>query len=359
MKHKTTATTDRGAGEKEIKCVVWDLDNTLWDGVLLEKSDVTLKKDIRAIIQALDERGIMQSIASKNNYQDGMDKLKEFGIDRYFIYPAINWNAKSASIYNLHLRLNIGLDTFLFVDDQDFERDEVKSALPDVAIFDSREYHRMLELPCLNPSIITSDSKKRREMYLVDVKRKEEEQAFTGNPLEFLATLNLEMSIRQPTHADDFRRMEELLLRTNRLNASKIAFTYQELQKISDTAEHRLLTFELSDKYGSYGQAGAALIRLEKRRWHLFQFAVSCRVISRNAADTFLLYILHEAGKNSCDLTADYVKSGQNTQLYTIYRQAGLIEDRLLSPQHLLFRHDCVRIKELPGYIIIRQETNG
>ena len=112
--------------KKEIKCIVWDLDNTIWDGTLTESKNVKLKHYIKDIIGELDARGILNSIASKNNYGDAVEKLKEFGIYEYFLYPEINWNPKSSSIANIQKNLNIGIDTFMFIDDQQFELDEVK-----------------------------------------------------------------------------------------------------------------------------------------------------------------------------------------------------------------------------------------
>lgn len=104
--------------KQSIKCVVWDLDNTLWDGILLEDSSVTLREDALSALQTLDERGILLSIASRNDHDAAMAKLTELGIQEYFLYPEINWNAKSSSIENIARNLNIGLDTFAFVDDQ-------------------------------------------------------------------------------------------------------------------------------------------------------------------------------------------------------------------------------------------------
>jgi len=103
---------------KKIKCLVWDLDNTIWDGVILEDGDVVLKDGIIDIIKTLDERGVLQSIASRNNFKDAYDKLLEFGISEYFLYPQINWNSKSESIKSIAKDLNIGIDSFAFVDDR-------------------------------------------------------------------------------------------------------------------------------------------------------------------------------------------------------------------------------------------------
>ena len=84
-----------------VKCVVWDLDNTLWDGVLLEDEHVTLRPGVVATLQELDRRGILHSIASRNDYATAMRKLEQFGLSSYFLYPQINWNPKSASLQTI------------------------------------------------------------------------------------------------------------------------------------------------------------------------------------------------------------------------------------------------------------------
>ena len=123
--------------QKKIKCVVWDLDNTIWEGVLLENEHVQLKNNVQGILDELDKRGILLSIASKNIQDKACHKLKEFGILDYFIYPQINWNTKSSSIKKIAASINIGLDTIAFVDDQPFELEEVGFTLPEVYLIDT------------------------------------------------------------------------------------------------------------------------------------------------------------------------------------------------------------------------------
>lgn len=108
-----------------IKCVIWDLDNTLWDGVLLEDNQVSLRDNVAELIKALDNRGILQSIASKNDYLKAMEKLRELGLREYFLYPQINWNSKAFSIKEIARLINIGTDAIAFIDDQPFELEEV------------------------------------------------------------------------------------------------------------------------------------------------------------------------------------------------------------------------------------------
>src|SRR5690242_10504981 len=92
------ATIQQEQAARVIKCVVWDLDHTLWDGTLAEDGQVCLREHIIEIIKVLDSRGILHSIASKNDYKTTMRKLEELGIEQYFLYPQISWNAKSLAV---------------------------------------------------------------------------------------------------------------------------------------------------------------------------------------------------------------------------------------------------------------------
>ncbi|MDQ1740745.1 MAG: hypothetical protein QOE53_2397, partial [Pseudonocardiales bacterium] len=130
-----------------IKCIVWDLDNTLWDGVLLEDEAVTMRPWVSQHIKRLDEMGILQSVASKNDRASAMAKLAELGLSDIFLYPQVNWNAKSSSIQLIAKALNLGLDAFAFVDDQEFERAEVAHELPAVTCVDITALDEALQLP--------------------------------------------------------------------------------------------------------------------------------------------------------------------------------------------------------------------
>ena len=87
--------------DTKIKCVVWDLDNTLWEGILQEGDNIVLKEEAAAVIKELDKRGILQSVSSKNDYESAKEKLEEFGLWEYFIYPQINWNRNQKQLKQL------------------------------------------------------------------------------------------------------------------------------------------------------------------------------------------------------------------------------------------------------------------
>jgi len=142
------AISESGTEPKKIKCVVWDLDNTLWEGTLVEDGidKLILKSGIREVIEELDRRGILQSIASKNNHDEAMSALKRFGIEEYFLSSQIFWRPKSEAVQTIARQLNIGLDTLLFVDDSEFELQEVSGVHQSVRSLNASKYLEIADL---------------------------------------------------------------------------------------------------------------------------------------------------------------------------------------------------------------------
>ncbi|OPH56170.1 hypothetical protein BC351_28790 [Paenibacillus ferrarius] len=335
---------------KEIKCVVWDLDHTIWDGVLLESESVSLKEGIVEILELLDSRGILQSIASKNNYEDAIRKLQEFGIDHYFFYPQIHWNAKSQSIATIREKLNIGIDTFVFVDDQSFERDEVASVHLEVFCVDALEYAELPAHPRLNPKFITEDSKRRRLIYLEDMQRNREEEEYQGPKESFLASLQMSFIISDCVE-EDLKRAEELTQRTNQLNSTGRTFDYDELNAFRHSDRHCLLVCELTDRYGSYGKIGLALIELTETHWHLQLMLMSCRVMSRGVGTVLMSCIMQEAKQNGKKLLADFKQTDRNRMMYVTYRFANFKEIENDGKGNILFENDLSIIQPFPPHI--------
>src|SRR5258706_14052724 len=118
-----------------VKCLVWDLDNTLWGGRLLEDGEVPLAEPVRELIKLLDARGILQSIASKNDHDQAWAKLEQLGVAEYFILPHIGWTPKFESIRAIAAELNFAYATMAFVDDQATELASVSYYLPDVRCY--------------------------------------------------------------------------------------------------------------------------------------------------------------------------------------------------------------------------------
>lgn len=338
---------------KEIKCVVWDLDGTLWDGVLSEMDSVTLKPGVQEVIRTLDARGILHSIASRNDYGDAMHTLTEFGLDGYFLYPRIGWNAKSVSIAKLCSDLNIHTDAIMFIDDDPMERDEVKSEHPDITCLDASQYNTLPAHPRLNPRFVTEDARQRRLMYLADTKRKQDEDSYEGPKKEFLASLKMQFIISQAKD-EDLRRAEELTARTNQLNTTGRTYSYDDLRTFISSPKHRLLVCEMNDKYGSYGKIGLALIEIAEDRFHLRLFLMSCRVMSRGVGTVLLSYIMQEAKKAKKRLKADFRNTGRNRMMHITFAFANFRATESDDSGNIVLENDLSVIQGYPSYIDVQ-----
>lgn len=345
---KTTETVIKKPSKKKvIKCVVWDLDHTMWHGVLLENDQLQLREGIADIIKTLDSWGIINSIASKNNYDDAVAKLEAFGLREYFLYPQISWDLKSNSIARIKEKLNIGMDAIAFIDDQPFERDEVTFVHEQVTCLDVDKIDEVLTM--FKPRFITEESSLRRKMYLDDDVRNQEEQEI-GNNRKFLESLDLEFSI-QPATVNDLQRVEELTVRTNQLNATGYSYSYDELEALIKSPDHHLFVSELTDKYGSYGKIGVAMVAKEGDIWTLKLLLMSCRVMSRGVGGVLLNYIMNLAKENGARLQAEFLPTDRNRLMYVTYKFAGFTEAGKLDNGGVLLEHPLPNMINYPEYI--------
>ncbi len=339
--------------ERKIKCVVWDLDNTLWEGTLLEDPKVELRYSIREIMKELDKRGILQSIASKNEHSLAMRRLEELGVEEYFLYPQIHWGPKSGSIERIRQDINIGIDTFAFVDDQTFEREEVSFAHPKVLCIDAAEINQMLERPELIPRFITEDSSKRRQMYLADMARKKVEEHFEGPQEEFLATLEMVLTIGTP-RAEDLKRAEELTMRTNQLNTTGYTYSHDELDFFRHSDNHRLMIAGLDDRYGSYGKIGLVLIECNKETWMIKLLLMSCRVMTRGVGAVIINHIRNEARNSGVRLLAEMIPNDRNRMMYMTYKFNHFQESYTQDDGMIVFENDLSKVQPFPNYLTVK-----
>jgi FkbH-like protein len=340
--------------KQSIKCVVWDLDDTVWDGILLEDSEIRVRPDVVEIIKTLDERGILHSIASRNDHEAAMARLREHGLEEYFLYPQINWNSKAASVAQIAQDINIGLDAIAFVDDQPFEREEVAFSHGKVLCLDSRRLEGLLDRSEFTPRFITDDSKVRRRMYMADIQRNREEADFVGPKEEFLATLNMAFTI-SPARETDLQRAEELTMRTHQLNTTGYTYSYEELDELSRSPQHKLLVASLTDRHGTYGKIGLTLIECGSEFWTIKLLLMSCRVMSKGVGSILLNYIMKMAREADVPLRAEFVSNGRNRQMLITYKFAGFKEIGREGETAIL-ENDLSLVQPFPDYVDVRIE---
>ncbi|SHJ63046.1 HAD-superfamily phosphatase, subfamily IIIC/FkbH-like domain-containing protein [Clostridium cavendishii DSM 21758] len=339
----------------KVKCVVWDLDNTIWDGTIIEDDNVVLNNKVVDIIETLDKRGILQSICSKNDFDLAMNKLKELRLDKYFLYPQINWNPKSEGIKNIAKSINIGVDTLAFVDDQEFELDEVKYSLPEVLLINAKNIKEIPNMPEMNPKFITSDSKNRRLLYQNDIKRNKIEEEFLGTKEDFLKSLDMKFTLSK-LEDEDLKRAEELTVRTHQLNATGYTYSYEQLYEMSKSDKYFILMAQLDDRYGTYGKIGLAVIELGENLWTLKLLLMSCRVVSRGVGTIILNYIARLAQKNNVRLLAEFVKTDRNRMMYITYKFGGF-KEILSENEKIILEADYSKLNPMPDYIeVIEKE---
>lgn len=312
-----------------IKCVIWDLDNTIWEGICLEDPRVTLRPGIEDVLREIGERGIVQSIASKNE-EDALGFVEKFGLKEYFVYPHVNWDPKEDNIRRIAEILNIGLDSVAFVDDNPFERESVEAMVPGVRTYDAADYMKLLDLPEMQLQYDTPEARARGRMYVDEAVRKEIEGQEERKEA-FLMSLGMEAAPRLAGEGD-LARICELVTRTNQFNSTGIRYSDSEVEEFFRSEDHRFHVVSLVDKYGDYGRCGVALIRDGKDEWNLEILLVSCRVAGRGLGSAFLAYLTESAaaaGKKR--FRAKYIKTDRNRQIGLLYKILGFSKNRDMS----------------------------
>jgi FkbH-like protein len=311
--------------KKEIKCVVWDLDNTLWDGVLVEDgaSELRLKTGIAEVIRELDARGILQSVASKNNHDDTMLVLKQFGLDEYFLCPQVSWQPKSESLTTIAKQLNIGMDSLLFVDDSQFELEQVKTVCPEVRVLEASGYRSLPGMKELQASV-TAESKKRRKMYQVEAARKDVAQGFGGDYMAFLRDCQIELEVKSMT-PENLDRVHELTQRTNQMNFSGNRYDRAVLDNILNTSYLDTYVISCQDRYGSYGVIGFCIV--DNREPRMTDLMFSCRIQSKRVEHAFLSYVIQlYLSRSARDFYANYRKTPRNAPSGKVFSDLEMAE---------------------------------
>ncbi|GGY40548.1 HAD-IIIC family phosphatase [Streptomyces djakartensis] len=320
----TTTTTNTTA--PTVKCLVWDLDNTLWQGTLLEHGEVRLLPGLRDTLAELDARGILHSVASKNDHDHAWEQLERLGLAEYFVLPRIGWGPKSESVRSIAERLNFALGTMAFIDDHPVERAEVAYTLPEVRIYDAEQAPHLAARPEFTPATVTVDSRRRRSMYQASFRRDAERAEFTGPDADFLRSLDIRMRIGRAT-PQQLSRAEELTLRTSQMNATGVHYSEDDLRDLIDDPGHEVLVVTLSDRFGPYGAVGVVLLQRLPGSWRIKLLATSCRVVSLGAGAAILRWLTDQAHRGGVHLNADFRPTERNRMMEVAYRFAGFTDD--------------------------------
>jgi FkbH-like protein len=305
------------------KCLVWDLDNTLWEGVLLEGS-FRLRREVVETIAELDHRGILHSIASRGDEDLAMAALRENRLDGFFLVPQINWFAKSQNILTISKKLQISLDAIAFIDDEPFEREQVAYMLPSVLTIASEKAQELPDRAEFSPGEITREAEHRRHFYRAEIRRDLAEREYATRE-DFLLSCKMQLTVR-PMTGDDIPRVLELMTRTHQLNTTGLIWDRTALVEAfhGRPGGTAVMVGELRDRFGWYGIIGTAIMDTMQSSWRLKYLAVSCRVMGRGIERAFLASLVHTAlGRGNTSPEAEFRDTGKNRMMRALYQMMG------------------------------------
>ena len=335
---------------KKVKCVIWDLDNTLWNGVLVENNNVQLKPELIELIRRLDVKGIVNSIASKNNEDQVMKVLEQAGVADLFVFKKINWNPKSQNIQKTIKSMNINANTIVFVDDNQFEREEVKSVIPEITCVDPSEILSFVETERFDVPV-SDESALRRHTYKMLEQLKKEEETWSGSIDSFLVNCQITLTISKPTQ-QNLSRCYELLQRTNQLNSSGRRINMDQLTEITNSTDYNCYVMESTDKFGDYGIVGFMIVKKEET-FRITDFVISCRVANKKIEPTLINYLAKKYGNK---IKFDFKKTKLNGPMKMVIDELQM--EKVLEQNELeTYLHNYNSL--YPNIVTLTDLTNG
>jgi FkbH-like protein len=312
------------AGPRLVKCVVWDIDNTLLDGVYLESGAAppAANRAVAAVLADLGSRGILHAIASKNPPDAAAHAAAATGAR--FAAVECGWGAKSGALARIAADLAIGTDALAFVDDDPYERAEVSAALPEVLVLAPGEVAAAAGWPEFGAAAVTDEARRRAEMYAARRQRRAAQQAFGGSREEFLASAGTQVTIAAATPAD-VPRLHELAARTRQFNSAGRAVPGEELAALIAAPATDVVTVRLRDAFGDDGIVGACVIGHEGGGiWAVRLLMMSCRAMGRGVIGALLAWVARAAARaGAAEVTVRCVLNERNVPLRLALAGAG------------------------------------
>ncbi|HUT29092.1 MAG TPA: HAD-IIIC family phosphatase [Sedimentisphaerales bacterium] len=345
--------------DKKVKCVIVDLDNTMWKGVIrdvgVENLEIRIDRErfhwtVLAILHA---RGILIGVISKNDphlAEDIRNFIKPHLAGIEFVCFTLNWRDKWENLLDVQKQLNIGLDSIAFIDDQPFEREQMKAMLPEVRVYDENIFEQLLYLPEFQPQIITRESRKRARYYAQEGRRNEARGNLAKEEFLEQCRFKIEVKKMRPYEVD---RVTELIQRTNQLNTSIKRYTKQQIISFGHREDCEIFTVNVSDKFGDYGLVGVCVAFGRGNVYEIDTLLFSCRVMSKGVEDYTVTSVLNHARAANFDKAVLRFKKGpKNDQMRTILSNNNFVEAEA-DDESVVFSFDlrAQQIKPVPKWL--------
>jgi FkbH-like protein len=322
------------------KCLVLDLDNTLWGGILGEDGikNIKLSNDylgeaylaFQKYIKRLSDNGVILAICSKNNSNDVEECFKNrkdlFLKIKDFTFKKINWKPKYQNINKICEEMNVGKDSVVFFDDSKFERDQMKKFNPEINVIDvpndPHKYIQALEDSAYfysNKEFTKEDLKKKKQYVLVEKAKSFKDNFLDINMDEYLK--NLKMSIiLSNINENNFERAVQMLNKINQFNLTNKRYSSNEFRNYLKNNKNYSLVIRVKDKFGDHGIIGLITCILKNKNLIIDNYVLSCRILGRKIENIVLKEINKFAQKNKLNkIIGIYLKSKKNKQCKNLY----------------------------------------
>jgi len=307
-----------------VKCVVWDIDNTLLDGVYLESADAPPGADpaIAAVLAEFGARGILHAIASKNPQEAAAHAARVTGLQ--FAAVECGWGRKSEAVARIAADLGLGTDALAFVDDDPYERAEVSAAIPEVLVLAPEEVSEAAGWPEFGVTAATDEARRRGEMYAARRRRQDAERAFGGSREGFLRSVGTRVAIAAAGPAD-VPRLHELATRTRQFNSAGRSVAEAEFASMIASGQAGVVTVRLADAFGDDGIVGACVTGHDAGgSWTVRLLMMSCRAMGRGVIGALLAWLTRAAAREGArEVAVPCVLNERNVPLRLALAAAG------------------------------------
>ena len=312
------------------KCIVLDLDNTLWGGIIGEdgfdgielghSSNGKAFVDFQKELLSLWNHGIILAINSKNNFDDAMKVINEHPNmilrKKNFASIQINWDDKAQNLKQIAEEINIGLNSIAFFDDDKINRERIKQEFPEVLTIevpdDPSQFSLILKnLNDFNVLQRTDEDIKRGQMYAQQRERKELEKSIS-NLDDFLEQLDIKVKMK---NSSEFLipRISQLTLKTNQFNLTTRRYQEEEIRNFTNDHKFIVGCAQVLDKFGDNGITGVYIINKQDKIWSIDTFLLSCRIMGRGVENGILSQILIDAKHNGVEeIRANFIPTQKN-----------------------------------------------
>jgi methoxymalonate biosynthesis protein len=358
--------------EGPVKCVVWDIDNTLLTGIYLESGDQPPGADpvLTAVLAELGERGILHALASKNPPEAAAHTARVTGWR--FAAAECGWGRKSDALARIAATLGIAVDALAFVDDDPYERAEVGFALPGVLVLSPEEAAEAAGWPEFSPSVITPEARRRGEMYAERQRRQAAERSFGGTREDFLESAGTQVAIAAAATAD-VPRLHELAARTRQFNSAAgqapaasagspgTAMSQDWFRDLLSAPDRDVVTVRLRDAFGDDGTVGGCVIARDAGTWTVPLLMMSCRAMGRGVIDALLAWLIRQAARAGARrLLIPCVANSRNVPLRLALAAAGFRVPEPAGPAPATYQRDLnPPLPGLPGWVRAPGEPGG